>query len=1098
MEERGWVFMKKTFLSIFISILVLFFCFSTNVTAQEWEYDWDTRLDVYGKSAGHFDETPFPITETTTEYSIKNDEFPDGRIFYLGTKHYVDGKDGTDSGDCLSFGSPCATIGYALSQTGSGNNAIIIRGAHDGWEGTYHESGLSLKAGINDSHRFILVGYGQERPVIDGSNTTSYLMNIPQTDNAYVTIQRLKIQNCFQEAIAWGGKWDTTNQNYVNFIDIESYQISMLPPADFGSDVTNGHFYAYDSDYNWFYHLTVHKTYAHCLKIGDGSSYNVVEWSHVYDCGWWDGIGETQSYGRHPMGIDFPNSNPDRGIGNIARYNIAHDTQHYTLYARNNMDFDFHHNEFYNGWRCVDMMTDTYNDCYLKGESYGVAEIHGQDESYGGKLHSNIIRSAKGVNSEGEVGLLVIFGSGFTGNTYIYNNLFYDDNNVSEQAIWFAGNTGSEGTFNVYNNNFYLNTAYTIIDDQRSGPVELKNNIFYQAGPGSIISGAQTHEYNQYYAPEGSLGITLSTGEMESDPQWVLLPSGEYNSGESALTEGSPARDQGIDLTPVFTSSFNGISRPQGPGWDMGAYEYIEAICEPGTYYVDFQNGSDSNNGLCTSTPFKHAPGDDNAQGNAASVILQPGNRVVFKGGVTYNGRIDADWSGTEGSEIIYTSGHLESVPWGTERAIIDGTGITFSSGMGVISVGSSDYIIVRGLDVRNLPSDGSYSGKIGISSGEHIMIDNCLLHDGGGNGIMMYGVWDIGSRSDDIRIVNNEIYRNRGHGILLLRGISNILIENNTIHDNGWPDGAGQSDGIFGGGNGQGENTLENVTIRNNIIYDNPGKGPCLIGGNNILIERNYFYTTTQTQIGLEIAPTAGINTNVTIRNNIIDIDTFYDGTIRIRAQWDPEDGLDGLKIYNNTITRIGNYWAMHFYSGGTTQHSIRNIDIKNNVFAVRETPYNGFEFEGDVTYGLESDYNHYFDEDSSMIFRWTDGSNLNFNDWQGMGFDTFTHQQWGDPLYTNSTNILGPDGILWTDDDGLIPQQDSPLCGAGEGGSDIGTYDCPVQTYHRSDTNHDGCIETGEMVAFMDRWKISVADVSMSELIESISLWKSGTGCI
>ena len=50
---------------------------------------------------------------------------------------------------------------------------------------------------------------------------------------------------------------------------------------------------------------------------------------------------------------------------------------------------------------------------------------------------------------------------------------------------------------------------------------------------------------------------------------------------------------------------------------------------------------------------------------------------------------------------------------------------------------------------------------------------------------------------------------------------------------------------------------------------------------------------------------------------------------------------------------------------------------------------------------------------------------------------------------------------------------------------------------TFHRSDTNQNGCVETGEMIAFLDRWKISSVDVSMVELMESIGLWKSGAGC-
>jgi hypothetical protein len=33
--------------------------------------------------------------------------------------------------------------------------------------------------------------------------------------------------------------------------------------------------------------------------------------------------------------------------------------------------------------------------------------------------------------------------------------------------------------------------------------------------------------------------------------------------------------------------------------------------------------------------------------------------------------------------------------------------------------------------------------------------------------------------------------------------------------------------------------------------------------------------------------------------------------------------------------------------------------------------------------------------------------------------------------------------------------------------------------------------------MLAFMNRWKVSVADVSMPEIMEAIGLWKAGIGC-
>jgi hypothetical protein len=48
------------------------------------------------------------------------------------------------------------------------------------------------------------------------------------------------------------------------------------------------------------------------------------------------------------------------------------------------------------------------------------------------------------------------------------------------------------------------------------------------------------------------------------------------------------------------------------------------------------------------------------------------------------------------------------------------------------------------------------------------------------------------------------------------------------------------------------------------------------------------------------------------------------------------------------------------------------------------------------------------------------------------------------GDPRLANLANVLGPDGLPFTLDDGLKPLPTSPLCGRGEGGVDIGAYSC------------------------------------------------------
>jgi hypothetical protein len=49
----------------------------------------------------------------------------------------------------------------------------------------------------------------------------------------------------------------------------------------------------------------------------------------------------------------------------------------------------------------------------------------------------------------------------------------------------------------------------------------------------------------------------------------------------------------------------------------------------------------------------------------------------------------------------------------------------------------------------------------------------------------------------------------------------------------------------------------------------------------------------------------------------------------------------------------------------------------------------------------------------------------------------------------------------------------------------------------YHRADTNKNSCIDLGELMDFIKRWKISSKDVPMAEIMGAIGLWNSGTGC-
>ncbi len=90
------------------------------------------------------------------------------------------------------------------------------------------------------------------------------------------------------------------------------------------------------------------------------------------------------------------------------------------------------------------------------------------------------------------------------------------------------------------------------------------------------------------------------------------------------------------------------------------------------TYYVDFEGGDDGASGTSPGQAFRHAPGDPQAGGAVAEVELQPGDTVIFRGGVVYRGRLVVSQSGEPG-RLITIDGNTDGT-FGEGRAILDGS----------------------------------------------------------------------------------------------------------------------------------------------------------------------------------------------------------------------------------------------------------------------------------------------------------------------------------------------------------------------------------------------------------------------------------------
>jgi hypothetical protein len=516
---------------------------------EDWAFDWHVRTDRDGKPAGHYELTPYPITEKTSSYTITNDE---GRTTYaLGEKHYVDGGYAGGASDG-SWERPWVTLRAALTNAPEGNTTIIVRGAREGFDGQYDEVGLIMKTGLDDTHRFMVVGYGQERPIIKGCHVPD---PHPQstfkwpygTPTSYTTLQRVKIQDNFGNGVR-----SCQNDAHINVIDVWLHNNCKY---DFAAQDqhADGNLYFLGSDHCYVRHCTSERTAGHALKIGDGADYPVVEWSVAREFGYWQDF-PIESYWAHPSGFDFPNDTPahvSRGIK--LRYCIAHTGLYYAVQIRTKTHggHDIKYNEIWD--------TTHYDD--VKGaREHGLSPgsqvlIYTAGET---DFHNNIVRDPGDGDASG-IGI-----SAAAGTIRIRNNLIYNHN----QGIRVRSTSAD---VIVRNNSLYCNNDQTNVFSTVGDKFTMQNNILYQAGPGTCAQMVWTatkgkHSHNRYYFPKGSRGCELGAGESDGDPGWAALPVGPYRPNACRLKAHLP----GLDLSEFFTDDFHGVHRV---AWDVGACE---------------------------------------------------------------------------------------------------------------------------------------------------------------------------------------------------------------------------------------------------------------------------------------------------------------------------------------------------------------------------------------------------------------------------------------------------------------------------------------------------------------------------------------------
>lgn len=239
-----------------------------------------------------------------------------------------------------------------------------------------------------------------------------------------------------------------------------------------------------------------------------------------------------------------------------------------------------------------------YVKIYANDFANGADSLLDQDNgtagfNYGGDLYiyNNTFRVTDGSGGMFYLRIYTSFGTiSSVNNCFIDNNTFIDSalKNAYGPAIGFYNGSGSS----TFSNAFIRNNIFYNCGNPANG-----YPVCYLTWTGTFLTNGMVSANNLINAGSkgnATLGFTQSNGQSGAPAFITYLPGSVSNNLHLAGMDTS-AKDNGETLS-YFNTDKDGIFRPQGPAWDIGAYEYFTTT-PPILTSIDINSFSLSGNG---------------------------------------------------------------------------------------------------------------------------------------------------------------------------------------------------------------------------------------------------------------------------------------------------------------------------------------------------------------------------------------------------------------------------------------------------------------------------------------------------------------------